>query len=152
MAREVTIRIGKAASAFRLLRDIWKAKIQLQTKLRIYRAVVIPTLLYGAETWATTRRQEQRLDAFDSRCLRIILNIKWWHRKRNSDIRELTQQPYASTTIKRKRLSWDACTAGTHPLWVAKDDKDDSGRDGRIPATVIWRPLALRSKMQKALQ
>ena len=34
--QEVTIRIVKVASTFRLLRNIWKAKIQLQTKLRKY--------------------------------------------------------------------------------------------------------------------
>ena len=89
-----------------MLTSIWKSKISLQTKMKIYNAVVISTLMYGAETWATTRKQEQRLDGFDSRCLRIILKVRWWHRKRNSDIRELTKQPYVSTTLKRNRLRW----------------------------------------------
>jgi len=104
--QEISIRIGKAASAFRQLNNIWKSKIKLQTKLKIYSAVVISTLVYGAETWATTKSQEQRLDAFDTRCLRIILRVRWWHRERNSNIREITRQPYVSTTIKRNRLRW----------------------------------------------
>ena len=102
----LNIRIGKAANAFKILHNTWRAKISLRTKLRIYRAVVIPTLLYASETWATTKKHEQRLDAFDSRCLRIILKTKWWERRRNSDIRELTQQPYASTLLMRNRLRW----------------------------------------------
>jgi len=104
--QEITIRIGKAASTFRLLQTTWKAKIKLQTKLKIYNAVVIPTLLYGSESWSTTRKQEERLDVFDSRCLRLILKIRWWHHTRNSDVRERTQQPYASTLLKRNRLRW----------------------------------------------
>ncbi|XP_056006763.1 uncharacterized protein LOC130050564 [Ostrea edulis] len=96
---ELNIRIGKAANT-------WRANISLKTKMRIYRAVIIPTLLYASETWATTRNHEQRLEAFDSRCLRIILKTKWWFPRRNSDIRELTDQPYASTLLMRNRLRW----------------------------------------------
>ena len=103
---EINIRVGRAASAFQHLRNTWRAKIKVTTKLRIYNAVVITTLLYGAETWATTRQQEQRIDAFDTRCLRSILNIRWWHRTRNADVRERTQQPYASLIMKRNRLRW----------------------------------------------
>ena len=42
--------------------------------------ILISTLLYGSETWATTNREEKRLDVFDNRCLRRILGIKWFHR------------------------------------------------------------------------
>ncbi|XP_056001730.1 uncharacterized protein LOC130048717 [Ostrea edulis] len=69
---ELNIRTGIAANAFKNLRNTWRAKISLKIKMRIYTAVVIPTLLYASETWATTRKHEQRLDAFDSRCLRIM--------------------------------------------------------------------------------
>lgn len=104
--REVDIRIGRAASAFRMLRNTWRAKISIHTKMKIYNAVIITSLLYGAETWATTKRHEQRLDGFDTRCLRSILKIRWWHHTRNSTVRELTQQPYASTILKRNRMRW----------------------------------------------
>jgi len=104
--QEISIRIGKAGTAFRLLDRVWKAKIKMQTKMKIYNAVVVTTLLYGSETWSTTRKQDDRLDAFDTRCLRIILKIRWWHYRRNSDIREITQQPYISTFLKKHRLRW----------------------------------------------
>ena len=57
-------------------------------------AVIIKALLYGLETWATTRQQEQRIDASDTRCLGSILNIRWWHHTRNTEVREKTQQLY----------------------------------------------------------
>ena len=46
------IRIGKAASVFGRLGNIWKSKnISLAVKIRLYESLVISTLLYGAESW-----------------------------------------------------------------------------------------------------
>ena len=47
---EINIRVGRAASVFQDLRNTWKAKIKVGTKMRIYNAVVITTLLYASET------------------------------------------------------------------------------------------------------
>ena len=59
---ELKIRIGKALSAFRMLGKTCKARISLATKMQIYSVVVIHVsiLLYGGESWTTTKRQEQR--------------------------------------------------------------------------------------------
>ena len=48
----------------------------------------------------------KRQDAFDSRCLRIILKTKWWERRHNIDFHELREQPYASTLLMRNHLKW----------------------------------------------
>ena len=64
-------------------------------------------LLYGSETWATTNSEEKRLDVFfDNRCLRRILGIKWFHRVRNTTVRERTGQTPASLLLKTRRLKW----------------------------------------------
>ena len=46
-------RISKASSAFGRLREkVWERRgISLETNLKVYRAVVLTTLLYGSETW-----------------------------------------------------------------------------------------------------
>ncbi|BHF64407.1 hypothetical protein SprV_0200741000 [Sparganum proliferum] len=51
---EVTRRIFKASQAFgRLQNTVWNRHgLQLSTKLKMYKAVILPTLLYGAETWS----------------------------------------------------------------------------------------------------
>ena len=84
---ELRTRTGRASATFGQLFKIWRSKISLKTKLRIYNAVVISTLLYGSETWATTISEEKRLDVFDNRCLRRILGIKWLHHVRNTTVR-----------------------------------------------------------------
>ena len=48
----------------------------LYGKMQVYRAVVIPTLLNGAETWLLYQKQIRLLDRFHQRCLRSILGIK----------------------------------------------------------------------------
>ena len=49
---EVNARIAKASAAFSRLRgSIWdRSGIRLDTKLKVYRSVVLPTLLYACET------------------------------------------------------------------------------------------------------
>ena len=67
--------------------------LRLVTKIKVYRAVVIPTLLYGAETWTLYRRQVRLLERFHQRCLRSILNIKWHDYVSNEDVLEEAQLP-----------------------------------------------------------
>jgi len=63
---EVLRRIGLARSCMTMLeRRIWKSIIKLETKLRLYQTYIVPVLMYGCETWATTKYLLSRLDAFD---------------------------------------------------------------------------------------
>ena len=57
---EVIARIAKASAAFGQLRSsIWdRSGIRLDTKLKVYRSVVLPTLLYACETWTVYQRHK----------------------------------------------------------------------------------------------
>uniref|UniRef100_K7EX07 Reverse transcriptase domain-containing protein n=1 Tax=Pelodiscus sinensis TaxID=13735 RepID=K7EX07_PELSI len=72
---ELDKRIGKAASTLaRLTTRVWtNPRLTTATKMAVYNACVISTLLYGSETWTTYARQERRLNAFHLRGLRRIL-------------------------------------------------------------------------------
>ena len=72
---EVTARITKASVAFgRLQAIVWERyEIHLDTKLKVYKAVVLPTLLYACETWATYQHHAKRLNHFHLNCLRKLL-------------------------------------------------------------------------------
>jgi len=41
-------------------------------KIKIYRTIVLPIVLYGCETWLLTLREERRLRLFENRVLRRI--------------------------------------------------------------------------------
>ena len=76
---EVTTRIAKASVAFgRLRANVWERNgIKLGTKLKFYKAAVMPTLLYACETWTVYQRRARRLNHFYLvSCLRKLLTIK----------------------------------------------------------------------------
>jgi hypothetical protein len=41
-------------------------------KIKIYKTVILPVVLYGCETWSLTLKEEQRLRDFENRVLRKI--------------------------------------------------------------------------------
>ena len=58
----VTARIAKASVAFGRLRvNVWERNgIKLDTKLKVYMAIVLPTILYACETWTAYQRHAKR--------------------------------------------------------------------------------------------
>jgi len=45
-------------------------------KIKIYRAIILPVVLYGCETWLLTLREERRLRVFENRVLRRLFGRK----------------------------------------------------------------------------
>jgi hypothetical protein len=45
-------------------------------KIKIYRSIILPVVLYGCETWSLTLREERRLRVFENRALRKISGPK----------------------------------------------------------------------------
>jgi hypothetical protein len=46
------------------------------TKIKIYRIIILPVVLYGCDTWSLTLREEHRLRVFKNRVLRRIFGPK----------------------------------------------------------------------------
>ena len=45
-------------------------------KIKIYRTIIPPVVLYGCETWSLTLREERRLKVFENRVLRRVFGPK----------------------------------------------------------------------------
>jgi hypothetical protein len=74
---EVTARISKAKGRFAQMQRVWSARrLPVALKMQCFRAYVLPVLLFGAETWALTQKQADRLEVVHSDCLRHILNVR----------------------------------------------------------------------------
>ena len=85
---EVLRRIGIARSCMNMLeRSIWKSSIRLETKIRLYQTYIVPVLVYGCETWATTKYLLSRLNAFDTCALRKILRIPYTRHVSNAEVK-----------------------------------------------------------------
>ena len=106
--KEVDSRLAKANSSFgRLYKRVWNNKnLKSNTKIRVYRAVVLTTLLYGSETWVTYRSHIRLLERFHQRCLRTILNIRWSDFITNVEVLEQAEVPSIEAMILKYQLRW----------------------------------------------
>ncbi|KAK4294773.1 hypothetical protein Pmani_032624 [Petrolisthes manimaculis] len=127
---EVNHRISTASSAFGRLRDnVWKRRgITLETKLKVYRAAVQTTLLYGCETWTPYKRHENQLNGFQLRCLRSLLNIRWQDRIPDTEVLKRAGLQTITTIIRKTQLQW-AGHVSRMP-------------DGRIPKQLFYGELS----------
>ncbi|KAJ4434646.1 hypothetical protein ANN_23210 [Periplaneta americana] len=81
-------------------------------KVRIYKTVILPVLLYGCETWTLTLREEHRLRVFENKVLRKIFGAKRdevtgeWRKLHNAELHALYSSPDIIRNIKSRRLRW----------------------------------------------
>ena len=92
-------RVSKARGTFARLYSIWRSsRISRKTKLRLYKTLVLPVLLYGCETWKVNKGDSHTMDTFHHKCLRQILAIKWQDKVQNEEVltragmREVSQE------------------------------------------------------------
>ena len=107
---EIASRLQKAAHSFWRLKSVLysRKEISTRTKVRIYKCTVLPTLLYGSEMWAPLVHQLRRLEAFQIRCLRYILGIRFaTHGKvTNKSIRSRCSVRPITDILRTNRLRW----------------------------------------------
>ena len=105
---EVTARTAKASVAFgRLRTNVWERNgISLDTKLKVYKAVVLPTLLYACETWKVYQRHAKKLNHFHLSCLRKLLKIRWQDKIPDTEVLKKAKMQSVHTLLKLAQLRW----------------------------------------------
>ena len=105
---EVNARIAKSSAVFGRLRgSVWdRSGIKLDTKLKVYKAVVLLTLLYACETWTVYQRHAKRLNNFHTSCLRKFLKIKRQDRIPDKEVLKRTGMQRVHTLLKLAQLRW----------------------------------------------
>jgi hypothetical protein len=79
-------------------------------KIRIYKTIILPVVLYGCETWSLTLREEHRLRVFEDKVLRRIFRPKRdevtgeWKKLHNDKLHELYSSPSIIRIIKARRM------------------------------------------------
>ena len=99
---EVYARTAKARVAFCRLRVVFGIDVEL----KIYKAVVQPTLLYACETWTVYQRHTKRLNHFHTSCLRKLLKIKWQDRIPDTEVLKRAGMQSVHTLLKLAQLRW----------------------------------------------
>ena len=81
-------------------------RISLRVKGKVYKTVVRPAMMYGAETWAVKKAQEKKLDVAEMRMLRWVSGVAKLDRIRNERIRGTTKVGEISKKVQESRLKW----------------------------------------------
>ena len=69
------------------LDSIFKSRdITLPTKVRLVKAMVLPVVMYGRESWTIKKTECRRIDAFELWCWRRFLRVPWTARRSNQSI------------------------------------------------------------------
>ena len=64
-------------------------KMPLKLRMKVYKTVVRPVILYGAETWSLKRKEEGLLERTEMRMIRWIAGISLLERRESQDIRRM---------------------------------------------------------------
>ena len=83
-----------------------RKELKKATKMRVYNAIMLPTMLYGSETWTVMKRHESRLGATEMAYLRRVEGVTMMDRVRNADVREAVGQEEVMEKVKRKQRAW----------------------------------------------
>ena len=117
-------------------------------KVKIYRTIILPVVLYGCETWSLTSMEERKLRVFENMVLRRIFGPRRdevtgeWRRLHKEELDDLYSSPNIVGVIKSRRMRWAGHVArmgeekGRVGSWCGKrrerDHWGDLGVDGWI--------------------
>jgi hypothetical protein len=79
-------------------------------KVKIYKTIILPVVLYGCETWSLTLRKEHRLNVFENRVLTRIFGPKRdevtgeWRKLHNEEFHNLCSSPDIIRQVKSRRM------------------------------------------------
>lgn len=108
---EIDKRTMKASRALGALENMIKSKlISRKTKIRLYKTIIQPTLLYGSETWVLNKKNKSKLERWERKILRKIYggiqDEGQWRRRTNKEIQEMYKTPCITSKIQAQRLRW----------------------------------------------
>ena len=81
-------------------------------KVKTYKTIILPVVLYGCETWSLTLKEKHRLRGFENKVLRKIFGGKKdeitgeWKKLHNVELHALYSSPNIIRSLKSRRLRW----------------------------------------------
>jgi hypothetical protein len=132
MSTEINQRITAGWRRFGQYSHFLKDKnIPNNLKKRIMDTVILPSLTYGAETWALTKHQARKLAAAQRSMERSLLNITLKDKIRNEVIRERSKVKDITKEVREKKSTWAGHVARMANNRWAKMTTEWTPREGK---------------------
>ena len=130
---EATARTAASVAFGRLRTNVWERN-GIRLKLKVYKVIVLPTLLYACETWTVYQRHAKKLNHFHLSCPRKILKIRWQDKIPDTEVLRKAKMQSIHTLLKLAQLRWTG-----HVTRMP---------DERLPKKVLYGELQERKRSQ----
>ena len=110
IAEEIKSRLRSGNACYHSVQNRLSSRLLSKNlKIKIYRTVILPVVLYGCETWSLTLREERKLRVFKNMVLKIFGPRRdevtgEWRRLHNEELSDLYSSPNIVRVIKLRRM------------------------------------------------
>jgi hypothetical protein len=110
---EIKSRLNLGNSCYHSVQSLLSScLLSRKLKVKIYKTIILPVVLYGCETWSLILREEHRLRVFENRVLRRIYGptreevTGEWRKLHSRELHNLYSSPDIIRQIKSRRMRW----------------------------------------------
>ena len=100
ISEEIRSRLRSGNACYHSVQNLLSSRlISKNLKIKIYRTIILPVVLYGCETWSLTLREERKLRVYENVVLRRIFVPRRdevtgeWRRLHNEELNDLYPHP-----------------------------------------------------------
>jgi hypothetical protein len=113
MHEEIMNRLNLGNACYHSVQSLLSSRLLSRNlKVKIYKTIILPVVLYGCETWSLTLREEHRLRVFENRVLRRMFGPNRdevtgeWRKLHNGEFHNLYSSPDIIRQIKSRTMEW----------------------------------------------
>ena len=110
--KEIKTRLATALASMVKYNKIWRnKKITVNTKVRLLKAVITSIALYGCQSWTLSKEMEKRIESFEFKCYRHMLQIPYTAHVANESIKNQIDATTGTSerllgTVRKRKLQW----------------------------------------------
>ena len=104
---EIKRRMAQAKASFQNMKSILTNKrLSLEVRKRVLQCYIEPILLYGRESWSTTKQTSTSIEAMEMWLLRRMLRVLWTEKRTNLEILNTASSTRKMSNIKRRQAEF----------------------------------------------
>jgi hypothetical protein len=117
IVEEIQRRLNSGNARYHSVQNLLCSCLLLKNlKIRIYKTIILPVVLYECETRSLTLREEHRLRVFENSVLRIVGPkrnevTREWRKLHIEELRDLYSSPSTVRIIKSRKMRWSGHVA-----------------------------------------